>query len=34
MFFDKILIQEKETGNLIDITDLDKNRYEAFLYDN
>ena len=30
-FFNKILVQEKETGNLIDITNLDEKHYESFL---
>ena len=31
IFFNKILLQEEETGNLIDITNLDEERYEEFL---
>jgi len=31
IFFDKILLQDENTGNLIDITDLDEERYEEFL---
>ena len=31
LFFNKILLQEEETDNLIDITDLDEERYEEFL---
>lgn len=30
-FFNKILVQETKTGNLIDITNLDKKHYESFL---
>ena len=30
-FFDQILVREKSTGNLIDITDLNKEQYEEFL---
>ena len=30
-FFNKILIQETKTGNLIDITNLDLEHYESFL---
>ena len=30
-FFNKILVQEKSTGNLIDITNLDEQHYESFL---
>ena len=30
-FFNKILIQEISTGNLIDITNLDEKHYECFL---
>lgn len=30
-FFDKIYIREKKTGNLVDITNLDKQHYESFL---
>ena len=30
-FFNKILVQEKTTGNLIDITNLDEQHYESFL---
>ena len=30
-FFNKILVQEKSTGNLIDITNLDEPHYESFL---
>ncbi len=30
-FFNKILVQEKTTGNLIDIVNLDKDHYESFL---
>jgi len=31
VFFNKILVQETKTGNLIDITNLDKEHYEIFL---
>ena len=30
-FFNKILVQETKTGNLIDITNLDLEHYESFL---
>lgn len=30
-FFNKILVQDTKTGNLIDITNLDKEHYESFL---
>lgn len=30
-FFNKILVQENSTGNLIDITNLDERHYESFL---
>lgn len=30
-FFNKILVQETKTGNIIDITNLDKKHYESFL---
>ena len=30
-YFDKIYIHEKKTGNLLDITRLDKEHYEIFL---
>ena len=30
-FFNKILVQETTTGNLIDITNLDEKHYESFL---
>ena len=30
-FFNKILVQETKTGNLIDITNLDEKHYESFL---
>ena len=30
-YFDKIYIKEKKTGNLVDITDLDREHYESFL---
>jgi hypothetical protein len=30
-FFNKILVQETSTGNLIDITNLDEKHYESFL---
>lgn len=30
-FFNKILVQETKTGNLIDITNLDQEHYESFL---
>lgn len=30
-FFNKIFVQETKTGNLIDITNLDKLHYESFL---
>ena len=30
-FFNKILVQETKTGNLIDITNLNKENYESFL---
>jgi len=30
-FFNKILVQELKTGNLIDITNLDQQHYESFL---
>jgi len=30
-FFNKILVQETKTGNLTDITNLDKKHYESFL---
>lgn len=30
-FFNKILVQETKTGNLIDITNLDQKHYESFL---
>lgn len=29
--FNKILVQENSTGNLIDITNLDERHYESFL---
>lgn len=30
-FFNKILVQETSTGNLIDITNLDEKHYESFI---
>ena len=30
-FFNKILVQETSTGNLVDITNLDEKHYESFL---
>lgn len=30
-FFNKILVKETSTGNLIDIADLDEKHYESFL---
>jgi hypothetical protein len=30
-YFNKILVQETETGNIIDITNLDEKHYESFL---
>ncbi len=30
-YFNKIFIQEIKTGNLVDITNLDKEHYESFL---
>ena len=30
-FFNKILVQETNTGNLTDITNLDQQHYESFL---
>jgi hypothetical protein len=30
-FFNKILVRETKTGNLIDITNLDLEHYESFL---
>jgi len=31
IFFNNIFVKETETGGLININDLDKERYEAFL---
>lgn len=30
-WFNKILVQENKTGNLVDITNLDEKHYESFL---
>ena len=30
-YFNRILVQETDTGNLIDITNLDQEHYESFL---
>lgn len=30
-WFNKILVQENATGNLVDITNLDEKHYESFL---
>jgi len=30
-FFNKILVQETSTGNLVDITNLDEKHYESFI---